>query len=168
MSLGNGSFHPASVHFWDKSLETSAMKVYGLPVTAANLDAQSTLWAAVVSASVALVYGLLFKQLWVNETVVNASPAQADVNQLAKRETKLLVQYIDNTSQKRLIATLPTLNDSLVTYLPQAKDFVAITAGQGAGTEVTDFVSAFEGYVLNPQTANAVTVVGLKVVGRNN
>lgn len=175
MSLGNGTFHPSSITYWDKSKELSSLRVYGRVVTATivsaavvNFTQQSTDWAALVAASNALVYGLIRSAQWVNEVITNANPAQGDINQLANRETKLLVQSIDATTQKRLTATLPTINLSLVTYLPQAGDFVAITTAQGAGTEVTDFIDAYEAYAVNPETGNALTVIGLKVVGRNN
>lgn len=175
MSLGNGTYHPASISYWDKSLETGIFQVYGLPVTATivstdvvNFTAQSVAWAALVSAANALDRGLIRSQRWVNEVIVNARPDQADVNQSAAREVKLEIQWIDSVTQKSGRNTLPSVNLLLLTYMPQAKDYVAITTEQGAGTEVTDFVSAFEGYVVNPDTGNSVTVVGLKVVGRNN
>lgn len=175
MSLGNGTYHPAHITFWDKSKEKSRFEVFGAPVTATYVDpdvvnftAQSVAWAALYDAAVALVLGLPYAQQWVNEVIINANPAQSAINQLAVRETKLMIQYIDNTTQKPLTTTLPTVNLALLTYLPQAKDFVAITNAQGAGTEVVAFVTAFEGYARNPAAAsNAITVVGLKVVGRN-
>lgn len=175
MSLGNGTYHPSSITFWDKSKELSSLRVFGRVVTATYVDpdvvnftAQSVAWAALVSASMALAIGLIQKQNWVNEVIVNANPAVGDIDQLATRETKLLIQAIDTTTQKRLTATLPTLDLSLVTYLPQAGDFVAITTGQGASMEVTDFVTAYQNYAVNPETNNMLTIVGLKVVGRNN
>lgn len=175
MSLGNGTYHPAHITYWDKSKEKSRFEVFGAPVTATivstdvvNFTDQSTKWAALVAAANDLVRGLIYAQQWVNEVIVNANPAQADIDQAAVRETKLLIQYINATTQKQLTTTLPTINLSLVTYLPQAKDFVAITAGQGASDEIVAFVSAFEGYARDPMaTSNSITVVGLKVVGRN-
>ncbi len=175
MSLGNGTFHPASVTYWDKSRELSSFRVYGRVVTATilstdvvNFTAQSVAWAALQASANALVRGLIQKAHWVNEVVVNAYPDVDDIDQQAVRETKLLIQSIDSITQARLTNTLPTLNLSLVTYLSQAKDFVAVTTAQGAGTEVTDFVGDFETYCINPNTGNALMVVGLKVVGRNN
>jgi len=167
-SLGNGTYHPSSITFWDKSREKGTMEVYGVPVTAANFTAVSTLWAAVVSASIGLANGLIYSQRWVNLFIANAYPPDDDITQEAVREIGLKVMYIDVTSQKKLYTTLPTLNLSLVTYLSQAKDFVAISADQGAGTEMVAFVDAFEGYVVNPNTGNATQVVGAKVVGKNN
>lgn len=175
MSLGNGTYHPASITYWDRSRELSSLRVYGRVVTATYVDpnvvnftAQSTAWAALVAAANALANGLIRSALWVNEIITNANPDVGDINQLAQREVKLLIQSIDTTTQKRLTATLPTLNVALVTYLPQAKDFVAISADQGAGTEVVDFVEAYEAYCVNPETGNALQIIGLKVVGRNN
>lgn len=166
-ALGNGTFHPASITFWDKSREKGTLEVYGLPVTSVNFTAISTLWASVVSAAIGLANGLIYGQRWVNLFIANAYPPDEDITQEAVREIGLKVLYIDSTTQKKFEATLPTLNLSLVTYLSQAKDFVAISAEQGAGAEVIAFVSAFEGYVVNPLTGNGVTVVGAKVVGKN-
>lgn len=166
-ALGNGTYHPSSITFWDKSREKGTMEVYGTPVTAGNLAAISTLWSSLVSASIGLANGLIYSQRWVNLFIANAYPPDEDITQEAVREIGLKTMYIDNTSQKKLEATLPTLNLSLVTYLSQAKDFVAITAEQGAGAEVIAYVSAFQGFSVNPNTGNGVTVVGLKVVGKN-
>lgn len=166
-SLGNGTYHPASITFWDKSREKGTMEVYGLPVTSVNFTTISGLWASVISASIALANGLIYSQRWVNLFIANAYPPDDDITQEAVREIGLKVLYIDSTTQKKFEATLPTLNLSLVTYLSQAKDFVAVTAEQGAGAEVIAFVGAFEGFVVNPNTGNGTTVVGLKVVGKN-
>lgn len=167
-SLGNGTYHPSSITYWDKSREKGTMEVYGLPVTSVNFTAVSGLWASLVTASGALVRGLIYAQRWVNEFIANAYPPDGSINQEAVREIGLKVMYIDSTTQKKLEVTLPTVNLSLVTYLSQAKDFVAVTEEQGAGEEVVAFVDAFEAYVVNPNTGNGVTVVGLKVVGKNN
>lgn len=166
-SLGNGTYHPASISFWDKSLEVGTFNVYGTNVTAANFDAQSTLWAALIAASNALTLGLLYQARWVNQVITNAKPAQSAIDQGAAREIKLFIQAID-ASQKPVTASLPTLDLSKVTYLPQAKDFVAITEEQGASEEVVNFVAAYEGYAKSPAAQTALTVVGLKVIGRNN
>lgn len=167
MPLGNGTYHPANISFWDKSKESSSFGVYGTNVTAANLDAQATLWAALVAASNGLTLGLLHKARWVNEVISNANPDVSAINQGAAREIKLLIQSVD-TSQARYTATLPTLDLSLVTYLAQAKDFIAITTETGAGAEVMAFIDAYEGYAKSPGPQTALTIIGLKVVGRNN
>lgn len=175
MALGNGTYHRSHITFWDKSKEKSTFEVYGVPVTATYVDpdvvnftAQSVAWAALYDAAVDMVLGLPYAQQWVNEVIINANPAQSAIDQSAIRESKLLIQYINQTTQRQLTATLPTINLELLTYLPQAKDFVAITAGQGAGAEVVAFVAGFEGYARDPNApSNLISVVGLKVVGRN-
>lgn len=173
-SLGNGTFHESAITFWDKSREKAALRLFGDVVTATyadpnvvNFTAESTAWAAVITAAEALSRGLIYSARWVNESIVNAYPETSDIDQQAVREIKLMILMIDSTSQKRLNATLPCLNLSLVTYLEQAKDFVAYTTAQGASSEVTDFVDAVEGYAVNPANSHTVTVVGLRVVGRN-
>lgn len=175
MSLGNGTYHESYISFWDKSREKSALSLYGLPVSATivsaavvNFTEQSSAWAAVITAAEGMSRGLIYASQWVNLSIVNAYPDQGDIDQQAVREIKLQIQMIDSTSQKRLNASLPCLNLSLVSYLPQAKDYVAITEAQGAGAEVVALVAAVEGYAVNPETGHPVTVVGLKVIGVNN
>lgn len=174
-SLGNGTYHPDEISLWDKSREVGTHRIYSRVVTATYVDpdvvnftAQATAWAAYLAGVLGICNGLIYKSRWVNEIIANAEPPDGSINQLSTRETKLLVQYIDNTSQKRLTATVPTLNLAKVTYLPQAGDFVAITEAQGASAEILAFVDAFQDFVVNPSTGNAVTIIGLKVVGRNN
>jgi len=87
----------------------------------------------------------------------NAVPAQP-----AARETKLLVSYEDNVTLKRYSVTVPTLDTSAVVFLGQTDDI-----DPAGNTATTDFVTAFEAIVASP-AGNAVSVVALKRVGRNN
>lgn len=171
-SLQNGTTHPAEISYWDKSQEVGTFEVYTAVVTATiddtdvvNFTEQSTLWSGLVTAANGMVNGLPRLNRWVNQIVINANPAKDDINQLAVRELKLKVWYIDNTSQKKYTATLPTLDLTKVTYLPIiGKDAVSITAPAAMVT----FVAAFEAAVVAQYTGNAVTIIAAEVVGRNN
>lgn len=169
---GNGTFHEDEIAFWDKSQEVGRLEVFSAPVTATYVDpnvvnfaAQSALWATFLAASEDMVLGLLYKSRWVNTVVVHASPDKADIDQGALREVKLMLRYIDATTEKRYSCTLPTLDLSKVTYLPLiGNDAVSLTLG----TEMIAFVAAFQAFVKAPLTGNAVTIIAAEVVGRNN
>lgn len=169
---GNGTFHEDEIAFWDKSQEVGRMEVFSRVVTATYVDpdvvnftAQSMAWAAFLAAAMAMVNGLLFKSRWVNTVVVHASPDKSDINQAALREVKLMVRFIDATTEKRYSVTLPTLNLAKVVYLPLiGDDAVSLTEP----AEMVTFVGAFEAFVVAPVTGNTVTIIAAEVVGRNN
>lgn len=171
MARGNGTYHPSEISYWDKSQEVGRIEVFGAVVTATiddtdvvNFDAQSTLWSAFVTKANAMALGLVRSTRWVNEIIVNANPAKEDINQGALREVKLQVKYIDNTTQKAYTVSLPTLDLSKVTYLPLVgDDAVALDTP----TAMADFVTAFEAFVVAPDTGNPVTVREASVIGRN-
>lgn len=170
--LFNGTFHECEISYWDKSQEVGRFEFNGAVVTATisdtdvvNFTAQSTAFAALVTKAQAMVLGLARLNRWVNTVVVNANPAKSDINQGAVREIKLLIKYIDQTTQERYSATLPTLNLAKVEYLPLiGNDAVALDTP----TEMSDFVAAFEGYAVAPRTGNPITIIAAEVVGRNN
>jgi len=163
--LQNGTSHPVSMSFWDKSQEHGAFEAQTAIVTVVNFTAQSTLWAALVNSTAAIVNGLPRLNRWVNQVVVNANPAKDDINQLAVREIKLKIRYIDATNQAKFECTVPTLDLSKVVYLPLVgNDAVSLTEP----TEITTFITDFEAAIVAPYTGNPVTIIGLEVVGRNN
>lgn len=171
MARGNGTYHPSEITYWDKSQEVGRFEVYGAVVTATiddidvvNWDDENTLWSALVTKANGMVLGLVRSSRFVNEVITNANPDKADINQGALREVKLQIKYIDNTTQKAYSVTLPTLDLSKVTYLPiVGDDAVSITAPSA----MVDFVAAFEGYAVAPDTGNPVTIREASVIGRN-
>lgn len=170
--LQNGTSHPVEMSWWDKSQEVGRFEFEMAIVTATivsaavvNFTAQSGLFASLVTATNAIVLGLPRLNRWVNQVVVNANPAKDDINQLAVREIKLKVMYIDNTNQAKYQCTIPTLDLSKVVYLPIiGNDAVSLTEP----TEIVDFIDAFEAGAVAPYTGNPVTVIAMEVVGRNN
>ena len=171
MARGNGTYQPVELTYWDKSQEVGRFEVYGAVVTASivdtdvvNWDEQNVLFAALVTKANGMVLGLPRSTRFVNEVIINANPDKSDINQSALREIKLQVKYIDNTTQKAYSVTLPTLDLSKVEYLPVVgDDAVSIVAP----TAMSQFVAAFEAYVVAPDTGNSVTVREASVIGRN-
>lgn len=82
------------------------------------------------------------------------------VSVYAQREIKLLVSLQDTVTGKRSSFTLGTFDPTSVT-IPAGSDVVDITAGNAA-----TLVSAVEAFVASP-AGNAVTVTGMRLVGRN-
>lgn len=153
--------NPAELSFRDAGNEISSFRVFGATLTADNFDDQEALWSTLVTKATALCLGTLVKEKYANdETYSYVLPTNG-----AAREIKLLIQYIDNTTSKRLTATLPTINPATPVYIANinVKDAISVTTP----TAITDFITAFNAFVVNPETQNAVTVIGLKVVGRN-
>jgi len=162
MSLPTGSYSPFEIAFKDAGNEIGRFSGYGKLITAANHDAQVTAFGNLQTAAQALVLGAKTRTQYASEGIFNApQPTNG-----AAREVKLLVQYEDATNHKRFTATLPTLDPTIPVYVlnVNARDVIQIDSPQA----ITDFIDAFEAFVVNPETGNACAVLGLKVVGRNS
>lgn len=154
--------NPAEISFRDAGNEVSAFRVFGTVLTAANAVAKEALWSTLVTAAEALALGTPVHERYLNDEIYSYDlPTNG-----AARELKLLVQYIDATTSKRLTCTLPTLDPTIPAYVANinARDVVQIDTPDA----ITGFIAAFNAFVVNPETGNACTVIGLKVVGRNN
>lgn len=81
-------------------------------------------------------------------------------NAFAQRETKLLVTYADNVTARKYTFTVPGPDLSLIAQT--GTDVVDHTSNIYAAALVT----AFEAGAYSP-LGNAVTVVGMRIVGRN-
>jgi len=163
MSLPAGTYQPATETLVDAGNETSIFKVYGKVITAANHDAQVTLWNALRTAIGVITLGVVSKAIYASEITLDwDQPTNG-----ASRELKLLVQFKDSTTGKRYTATVPTLDPTVPTYIQNinVKDAISVTAP----SSIVDFIDAFEAFVVPPENpGNTVTVIGLRVVGRNN
>lgn len=160
VSLPAGNYSPAEISFRDAGNEISTQRFFGKLITAANHDAQGALFATYVGAAAALALGSITKEVYAHETLqIGAIPTNG-----AMREVKLLVQYSDDTTGEKFTTTLPTLDPTLPEYVSGAKDVIKLDSP----SEITDFITAFEAFAVNPVSpTHAITVYGLKVVGRN-
>lgn len=161
MSLPAGGYQPATISYLDAGNEIGTMRFYGASLNAGNFAAKIALWATLLSAADALALGARKKDVYNDESVYTVSQPTNG----AMRETRLEIQYQDVTTGEKYSTSLPTLDATLPSYVinVNAKDVVELTAP----TEVTDFITAFEAFAVAPRTGNAVSVRGLKVVGRN-
>jgi hypothetical protein len=163
MGFPAGTRNPATISYRDAGNEIGTFRVYGADITPANLATQEALFTALVNAADAITLGARTKTTYISTTTtVNTQPING-----AARELKLLVQYQDDVTGARWTTTLPTLDPTIPAYVINinAKDVVQVTTPAA----IAAFVTAFEDFAVDPiDNTNTVTVVGLKVVGRNN
>jgi len=166
MGLAPGTQNKATISIRDAGNEIGRFSCIGADITAANRDAQNTLFQALVTATAALTLGAITKTDYISQvTVATTQPTDG-----AAREIKLLVQYQVTTGANtgaRWNCTVPCLDTTKVSYVQNinAKDVVDPTVG----TELLDFIDAFEAFAVDPANGTGeVAVVGLKVVGRSN
>lgn len=163
MSLPAGLYQPATETLVDAGNESSIFKCYGKVITAANHDAQVTLWEALRTSIGVITLGVVSKAVYASEQLIDWDQPTNGAN----RETKLLVQFKDATNGKRYTATVPTIDPTIPVYIQNinVKDAISVTSP----SSITDFITAFEAFAVPPDNpTHAVTVVGLRVVGRNN
>lgn len=161
MSLPAGTYQPASYTLKDAGNELGRFRVFGPVITAANHDAKVALWAALISAIDAITLGNPVKAVYADEVTYSASQPTNG----AARELKLSVRYKDGTTYERLHVTVPTLDPAIPTYIvnDSVRDAIILTAP----STITDFITAFQAFCVNPRTGNAVVITGLSVVGRS-
>lgn len=161
MALPAGGYQPAEISYLDAGNEIGTCRFYGQVLTAANFDANVALWATLLTATDAITLGARKKDVYNDESLYNVSQPTNG----AARETRLLAQFRDNTTGEMMSTSIPTLDPTIPDYVINinAKDVVQIDTP----TEIDDWVTAFNAFARNPRTGNAVTVVGLQVVGRN-
>jgi len=166
MGLAPGTQNKATISIRDAGNEIGTFSCIGADITAANRDAQDTLFQSLVTAVAALTLGAITKTSYISQ-VTQATTQPTDG---AARELKLLVQYQVSSGANagaRWNTTVPCLDPSKVSYVinVNAKDVVDPTVG----TELLAFIDAFEAFAVDPANGTgSVIVVGLKVVGRSN
>lgn len=163
MSLPAGSRSPFEISYLDAGNEIGICKAYGKTLSAANFEAQTALFATLLTTMDAITLGARQKDRYNDETTYTvAQPSNG-----AARELKLLVQMRNTVSGRRFTFTVPTLDPTVPSYIQNisAKDAVALDTPAG----ITAFIDAVEAFVVDPYSeADACAVIGLKVVGRNN
>jgi len=166
MALPAGSYQPVEVSFRDAGNEIGTMRFFGALIAdsddAGNVEELNTVMAAFLTKAAAVANGALQKAVYVHEHLYTTTQPTNG----AARELKLLIQFQDNTTGKAYTTTLPTLNPDVPVYVinKNVKDAVRTDTP----TAITDLITAFQNLAKAPETGNPITVVGLRVVGRNN
>jgi hypothetical protein len=161
-NLAYGNYSPFDIAYRDIAGRIGHVKGFGALITAANRDAQQTLFSTLVTKTSALVLGQLAKNSYAEETIVSSDlPATNCVIGL-----KLLIKYVDSTNGQRYRLTIPTLDDTLMAFATGARDIV-LFSGAGAPVVMTDWVTAFEAFAIpSEQPTHAVIVSQCSVINR--
>jgi hypothetical protein len=160
-----GSVHKSILTYGDATQESSNLTVYNGAITAVSIGGFLTALAALETASDAITLGTRRKSAWVGDdtVVTNAWPSDP----AAQRESKLLVQYQDDTTEKPYTLTVPTVDFSVLVFVPNGGDAV-LFSGDDASDEIKAWVTAFEAIGRAPDDdTHTVTVTGMRYVGRN-
>jgi hypothetical protein len=157
------TLHYNTMTYVDKTNEVSSVTIYNDAITAASLPGYLTQLGALRTATDAITLGGRVRGTWVgdaDETLVDPSTLP---NQ-AQRENKLLVVYENATTNKRFQLTIPTLDLSIVTFVPGGKDAILMTT-----PEIAAWITAFEAIASPPDDpAAGVNVLEMRFVGRNS
>lgn len=160
-----GGRQPSTWTLRDVSKETTSHTVYTGEITAISLPGLLTNLGAYQTALLGITNGVLAKTGWGEATVVSNLSA---TNPSVHRENKLEVHYMNDTTEEPYTLTIGTVDFAVLDFLPNAGDWIAITAGTGASAEIQAFVTAFETLARAPNNeAQTVTITGIKYVGRN-
>jgi len=162
-----GSTHKSNIQYRDATGETSTMTIYNDAITTVSLPGFLTQFGALQAATDDITLGIRSKQEWIGDSTVVSNAVPTDP--AAQREAKLLVQYMDATNEKPYTLTVPTIDFSVLVFLPGGGDAVAFRDENGASAEIQAWVTAFEAIASPPDDpTHNVTVTGMRFVGRNN
>lgn len=154
-----GTTQKASMSGIDAGGEPWSASFFAPVITAANEVAQAALWATVLDTWDDLFLGARTKDTY-NDTTTYAVGRPTNG---AAREISLKLILRDNTTGQTMNAYFPTLDISLITYIPDlgARDVVDVTTPQ-----VDAFIDAINAMPpKNPWNyANNMVVAGVQVV----
>lgn len=154
-----GTRQKGSISYLDAGGERGAFHGWFPVITAINEVAQASAWGDVLVAADALALGTRVADIYNDTTTYVASrPTNG-----AAREIALKIIYRDGTTGQTWDSLLPTLDPSLISYIPNlsARDVVDLTT-----TEVAAFITALNAMPpKNPYNyANNGVVVDAQVV----
>jgi len=162
MPLGAGPYSPFSAAFRDKGGEVGSFGVFGLLQNETDFTTNNTAAAALKTALDNAALGQLVSWEYGGIlTVVNPSGKASSAS--AQRENKLLIRYHDATTLKVLTASIPTIDLPNLVFETDANDFVSLASP----AFMVALVSAWEDFVVNPETNNLTVIDSAQYVGRN-
>jgi len=161
MSLGIGEYSPVEIALRDKGGEIGTFSAYGLPLVEASFDDYLALAEDFYSAVNAATLGIIVHTYYGVKNILN--PVGNAGSASAQRENKLLIRFHDLTTQKKMTATLPTIDLPNLVFLPEAEDKVNMTTPAA----ISGLVTAWEDFIVNPETGNLTVIDSMEYVGRN-
>lgn len=149
----------SSFTFLDRGSETSVHTLFMGAITAVSLPGFLTDFGTYKAALAAITLGTIKKERWVgDDTLLSSVPP---VSNLAQRESKFLVSYVGDTSQKTFTLEIPTADLAGITF--SAGDEIDLTVAP-----MPAFVAAFEQLARSPDdNTETVTILTVRHIGRN-
>jgi len=160
-----GSVHKTVLSYGDATEESSSLTVFNGAVTAVSIGGYLTNVSDLQAKTDAITLGVRRKNTLIMDdtTVSNDWPTDP----AAQRESKLLVNYRDTTTQKPYTLTIPTIDFSKLVFVPLAGDAV-LFSGADANADIVAWVTSFETIARAPDNdTHTVEVTGMRYVGRN-
>jgi len=142
--------------------ETSPLNLSTYTIDAASLAGWLTAWGNFKTATDAICSGVLAKEtVRIYETELSAA---LPVSQWARRELKMLVTYVGDTSGKKFHIEMPCPDLDALTLETGDANFVNIA---DAGV-MAAWVVEFENLARSPEDeTETVTILSAQIVGRN-
>jgi len=162
MSLGAGTYSPIEISLRDKGGEVGTMRAYGITITEADFDDDQTLRTAFVTAIDGATLGQLIQSNYGGELRI-VNPVSKASSASAQRENKLLVRYYDSVTFEKFTSTIPTIDLPNLVFETDARDFVS----KASPAAIVALVSAWQAFIVNPETQNLTLIDSLEYVGRN-
>lgn len=147
----------AVLSFLDYYRKTGTSKVNVTTLTAANFNAQDTLFGTLQTAVAAVSTATLVEAFVDTQITTHAKTPPTD--QTSTRASKWLVRAVDQINSRAVTFTIPSADQTLLT---NNSPFLDLTSGAGATLK-----TAVEGYVLSVD-GNAITVLSVEYVPRSN
>lgn len=152
--------------FLDQTGEVGTFTVFNDAITAVSIAGYLTQLTDFRAKTVALTRGTNLRNTWVGDADDNGRVLPGD--NLAQRENKLEVTYQDTTTDKEYTLAIPTIDLTLLEFIPGAKDAVRFS-GAGVNAAVTDWVTAFQALASPPdEPTHNVVVTKMKFIGVNS
>ncbi len=142
----------------DFSAETQEHSFETTTPTAANFDAQETLYNSYATALLNISSLLVLRKEWGKQS--RESPADLPLAADAQREWQWLVQYVDDTTNEKF--TFRVGGAVATGNLLARSDHADLTA-----TDIAAFKTAFEALAKSP-AGNSVTLTDMVIVGKND
>ena len=95
-----------------------------------------------------------------SQLLISAPTAHSKQNSAGNREDKFLLEYHDDITAQKFVATIPMRKSGV--NPPPGSDYIDIATGVGAALK-----TAFDAVVVAPVTGNTATLDAIKLVGRN-
>lgn len=153
------SEHYGSFSILDYSEEISSFRFNFGAITAISLPGFLTDFGALRTALGNIITGTIQKEAWTGDSTVLSNVPPADPN--AQVELKFLLSYEGDTSKKKFRSEIPTPDTSKI--LPGTDEV------DMADADIAAYVTALETIGRSPDSdTETITVLGMRLVGRNN